>query len=113
MGRLVAEALAWWKRRRTAAPRKLSDEIRAARTRLSQFPSSAPSSPAHVDGFRRVLLPATRYHLYYVVEEDRREVWVLLLWHGNREEPDPEVIQRIDELRRLQTMTRRRAYRKI
>jgi len=78
----------WWVENRPAAPDLFVDELGAAIRKLE----SAPRIGARYEapGFReirRVLLPRTRYHLYYTVDEDARLVRVHAIWHlsrGNR-----------------------------
>lgn len=73
----------WWQRHRTAAPTLFLDELEAAFSLIGHAPDVGHSyrrSP--IVGTRRVLLPRTRYHVYYVPRED--VVFVLAVWHAKR-----------------------------
>jgi plasmid stabilization system protein ParE len=73
----------WWRQHRTAAPTLFLDEVEAALSLIGQAPDVGHSyrrSP--IAGTRRVLLPRTRYHVYYVPRED--VVLVLAVWHAKR-----------------------------
>ena len=73
----------WWRRHRTAAPTLFLDELETAFSLISQAPDVGRSyrrSP--IVGTRRVLLPRTRYHIYYVPRES--VVLVLAVWHAKR-----------------------------
>ncbi len=76
----------WWRRNRDAA-RDLFfdffDELRAAFEIIGHTPHIGRlyrQSP--VLSTRRVLLKATRYHVYYIAGPD--DVTVLAMWHGRR-----------------------------
>ena len=76
---------AWWAAERPAAPSLFVDELSRAIDRLSGMPGSGAPFDSHVlVGVRRVLLPGSRYHLYYTVDSDRQEVLVRAVWHGSR-----------------------------
>jgi plasmid stabilization system protein ParE len=73
----------WWQRHRIAAPTLFLDELEAAFSLIGHAPDVGRSyrrSP--IVGTRRVLLPRTRYHVYYVQLEG--VVLVLAVWHAKR-----------------------------
>ncbi|MGE3172229.1 MAG: type II toxin-antitoxin system RelE/ParE family toxin [Planctomycetota bacterium] len=70
---------------RSAAPTLFLDELEHAIDRLSTMPGSgAPFRSQSVPGVRRVLLPGSRYHVYYSIDEGAHEVLVRAIWHGAR-----------------------------
>jgi plasmid stabilization system protein ParE len=86
--RQYAIAGAWWRTYRLAAPNALRDEIRAACSLLSMNPEAGRIDGDQGGEVRRLLLPATRYLLYYRVDHQAREVQILTLWHASREATD-------------------------
>jgi len=73
----------WWRKNRSAAPDLFADELTAAFELLGHAPYIGRryrQSP--VPDTRRVLLKATRYHVYYVPLS--HEVRVLAVWHAQR-----------------------------
>ena len=46
--------------------------------------SGARARSERLPGVRRILLSRVRYHLYYRVNEESRQVEVLALWHARR-----------------------------
>ena len=74
---------AWWRENRRASPELFLDELAGAFETVAQAPHLGRLyrlSP--IAGTRRLLLRATRYHVYYVADE--REVTVLAVWHAER-----------------------------
>jgi plasmid stabilization system protein ParE len=81
----VARNSAWWRENRSSAPDLVEEEFAAACALLAEAPHSGrPVSRRRIPGLRRVLLPATRHHLYYVFDEAAGEVVVLALWSAIR-----------------------------
>lgn len=73
----------WWRKNRHASPNLFFDELSSAFDLLAHAPNIGRlyrRSP--VPGVRRLLLRATRYHVYYVPSV--LEVRVLAIWHGER-----------------------------
>ena len=81
-------AQAWWRANRRAARNALREELLEARGLLSFAPLSGQVAEEHGESVRRMLLPTTRYHLYYTVDEVAAVVRVVLLWHASREAPE-------------------------
>lgn len=79
----VREVDAWWRENRAAATDLFLDELSEAFELIANMPQLGHlyrASPiAHV---RRLLLPRSRYHVYYVVRSN--EVLVLAVWHARR-----------------------------
>lgn len=73
----------WWQRERASAPDLFVEEFGAALERLATAPSAGTVYVGgHRRDLRRLLLPRTRYHVYYVAEPDR--VAVMAVWHATR-----------------------------
>ena len=76
---------AWWAENREAAPDLFVDELGAAMRKLATTPrSGAPYESSDVRGMRRLLMPRTRYHVYYTIDEGPRLVRVHAVWHTSR-----------------------------
>ena len=75
----------WWRANRPAAPELFTEEL------LEQAPRIGKAYRRHpaVRGLHRVLLRATRYHVYYVIRPDA--VAVLAVWHSQRDQ-SPELL---------------------
>ncbi len=57
----------------------------AALDLLSESPEAGRPCPRKkFPGLRRLLLPTTRYHLYYLYDPDRQEVLLLAIWSAVR-----------------------------
>lgn len=81
---------AWWRENRLAAIDLFDEELHAAMERLASTPGSgAPHHSEAVPGLRRILLPRSRYHAYYTVDVERREVLVRAIWHTSRSQWHP------------------------
>lgn len=74
----------WWRRNRRLAPRLFEEELAKALQLLRGAPLAGPpyAHPRRRD-VRRLLLPETRYHLYYCVT-DGDGVIVLAVWSALR-----------------------------
>lgn len=73
----------WWRTNRPSSPGLFADELAASFEMTSDLPQIGRlyrESP--VPGTRRVLLPGTRYHVYYVPCTD--DLRVLAVWHTQR-----------------------------
>ena len=74
---------AWWRRHRPAAPDMFVNELASAFTLIGDAPHLGhPYRRSPVGSTRRLLLPVSRYHVYYVALD--HEVRVLAVWHGRR-----------------------------
>lgn len=75
----------WWRENRPSAPDLFRDELAAALERLSVVPGAgAPYQRSSIAELRRVFLPRTRYHVYYVVDDAVAVVRVHAVWHSAR-----------------------------
>ena len=85
--RLAPQALAdakdiktWWRRNRPAAPDLFEQELNAALERITQIPglgSLYEQGDLEVP-VRRVLLPKTKNHVYYAIEDN--DIVVVAIW---------------------------------
>jgi plasmid stabilization system protein ParE len=76
----------WWVANRRAAPELFDDELLAALATLEAAPNvgSHYAHPRTAQEIRRLLMPRTRYHIYYLVDEASLVVWILAVWHASR-----------------------------
>lgn len=73
----------WWFENRRASPHLFQDELAAAFELLTVTPFAGIAYPhRRVSGVRRLLLRATRYHVYYVVGD--KWIEVLTVWSAVR-----------------------------
>lgn len=73
----------WWRRERNAAPQLFSEELAAAFALLGAAPQAGRRyRHATVAGLRRILLRASRFHVYYKVHESN--VIILAIWSAVR-----------------------------
>jgi len=79
----IAEVDAWWRVHRTKAPDLFLDELADAFALIEAAPELGRSwTVSVVPGVRRVVMRATRYHVYYRREGD--DVIVLAVWSAVR-----------------------------
>lgn len=73
----------WWQTNRPASPELFRDELVAAVEQLKHHAAAGHVYGVSPEaGTRRILLPRTRYHVYYVVQDAR--VLIHAVWHANR-----------------------------
>jgi len=78
-------AATWWRKNRPAAPNLFTNEMAGAFDLLAGAPEIGHRYPdSRVPGVRRLLLPGTRYHLYYVYDPDSSECVILAVWSAVR-----------------------------
>jgi plasmid stabilization system protein ParE len=77
----IRTAHAWWQANRLAAPHLFALEIASvvARLRADEFAGTLYPSRT-VPGVRRVLCPRTRYHVYYVLDDELDAAVILAVW---------------------------------
>jgi hypothetical protein len=84
----LAARRAWWRENRRATPDLFDAELAAAIDRIATVPWSLPVfSERAGHTIRRRLLPRTRCHLYFEIDEARGEVWVVAAAGGQRTRP--------------------------
>ena len=75
----------WWVAHRPAAPALFTDELEQTFQHLSERPGAGvPWPTARRPTLRRILLPRTANHVYFVVDEKAQAVHVLSIWGGPR-----------------------------
>ena len=75
----------WWRAHRPSAPDLFADELEAAFVRVAATPKSIRIYRESKGRFvRRLLLPRTSYHLFFEVNDQKRQVNVLAVWHTAR-----------------------------
>jgi plasmid stabilization system protein ParE len=81
----IRSALTWWAQNRPTAPHLLATELDHVLVLLSAAPEIGARARTKRFGLlHRMLLPRTRYHLYYRIATEPREVQVLLFRHAQR-----------------------------
>ena len=76
---------AWWAAERPSAPQLFVREFSASLQRLARSPFiGVRYSSQKFANVRRLLMPRTRYHVYYAVDEIHRVVNVIAVWHAAR-----------------------------
>ena len=81
-------AAVWWRSNRPKAPRLFREELTGVLSLLAAAPEMGASvRHATIPSLRRVLLPATQYHIYYVYDELANEIVVLGVWSARRGRP--------------------------
>lgn len=79
----ILETDHWWRRHRDLAPELFEQELALAFKTLAAAPLIGKQVPhPDVEGLRRVLLRATRTHVYYVARDDH--VLVVAVWSAVR-----------------------------
>jgi len=76
---------AWWAANRLAAPLLFLDELDAAIEQLARAPETGRIyEPMERLGIRRVLMPRSRYHVYYSVDHTTAVIRIHAVWHASR-----------------------------
>ncbi len=74
----------WWQLNRHDALELFRDELEAAVDKLRHAPLAGARYEASQRVIRRILMPRTRYHIYYSVDEAIAVVSVFAVWHSQR-----------------------------
>lgn len=81
----VLHTSAWWRTHRPAAPDLFDEELAGAFTLLGRAPDIGRRYKRRgIPGLRRLLLPRTRYHVYYLHDSAKATVIVLAVWSAVR-----------------------------
>jgi plasmid stabilization system protein ParE len=84
----LAGVIRWVQAERGGDLSLLRRELRAAAMMLAELPNTGPPYLlARQAGVRRLLLRKSCYHLYYRIDRERGEVYILALWHTARKRP--------------------------
>ena len=81
---------AWWREHRPASPLLFRDELRAAIEQIESHPESGAAYLAAKKPYRRVVLPRSKYLLYYEYDKATGVLAVASIW-GARRGTDPEL----------------------
>jgi hypothetical protein len=81
----IDAALVWWARHRRAATDLLAHELERALRTIENVPQAGRRTRSRMfRDVRRLLLRGTGHHLYYQVNEARREIRVVYFRHARR-----------------------------
>jgi plasmid stabilization system protein ParE len=75
---LVAEIADWWRKNRRAARDLFTDELERAVANLASMPSIGTTYKPGQPPVKRLLLPRTHHHVYFVREFDR--IYIVSVW---------------------------------
>lgn len=80
----VREKRAWWERHRDKAPRLFAQELATIVAKLRDGADEESQRYAARGGriIWRILMPRTRNHVYYRLDEAAEEVEILLVWNA-------------------------------
>lgn len=81
----VSQVETWWRASRPAAQELFLQELVAAVERVAARPSCGRPYPLDTaPDLLRILLPRTRYHVYYTVAAHEPVVRIHAVWHARR-----------------------------
>jgi plasmid stabilization system protein ParE len=81
----AAVAAAWWQEHRSGASDLFRVELHAAIERLATMPRSGRAyERSDVPGMHRMIMPRTRYHVYYTILQELSMVRIHAVWHSAR-----------------------------
>lgn len=81
----VEEMDAWWREHRRASPALFADELVLALSNIREQPNvPAVHSVTGQGVVRRVLMPKTRSHVYYVYYPEQQLARIISVWGGPR-----------------------------
>ena len=82
--RAVREKRAWWEQNRERAPTLFVEELAAIVASLRDGTDGGRQRYAARGGriIWRLLMPKTRIHVYYRIEQDAQEIEILLVWNA-------------------------------
>jgi plasmid stabilization system protein ParE len=84
------EIAAWWAKNRPRAPALFRQELAGVLQLLRTAPEMGAVYPVRgIPGMRRVLLPRTQFHVYYVYSAESSRIDVIAVWHAARGKPPP------------------------
>jgi hypothetical protein len=80
----VREKRAWWEQHRSKAPRLFVEELAEVVAKLRAGAEQERHAYAARGGriIFRLLMPKTRNHVYYRVDDDAEEVEILIVWNA-------------------------------
>ena len=80
----VREKRSWWEQQREKAPHLFVDELSAIVTKLREGADHERQKYAARSGrvIWRILMPKTRNHVYYRLDEAAAEVEIIVVWNA-------------------------------
>ena len=76
---------AWWKLNRPKAPRLFATELAAALRHVRRWPEAGQLyEPEGVRPTRRLMLPKSRYQIYYWIDDAKAVIRIYAVWHTSR-----------------------------
>lgn len=80
----ILEIDLWWRENRDKAPDLFEQELALAFRTISAAPEAGKHYPhPEVEGVHRVLMRATRHHVYYLIRDDH--ILVVAVWGAVKE----------------------------
>lgn len=80
----------WWIANRPAARDLFHEEFLACLSLLRSSPDiGQPQRHRKLPGLRRVLLPSTKYHVYYAHDPEQAQILILAVWSAIRRRKPP------------------------
>jgi plasmid stabilization system protein ParE len=80
----------WWKKHRQKAPRLFAEELRDVRRQIAEKPNLGKLYAVRRGvAIRRILMPGTRTHLFYEVDNAEQVISIVFLW-GARQDGEPQ-----------------------
>jgi plasmid stabilization system protein ParE len=77
---------AWWAENRPAAPDLFARELRDTLEHITTTPGSGIGWPTpRRPTLRRILMPRTQNHIFFVVDDETQTIDVLAIWGAARE----------------------------
>ena len=77
------KAVTWWRENRPAAPSLFERELHDGLQLIVRSPGVGMLYRERAS-HRRLLLPKTRYHIYFRVDEAAGVIYIARVWHGQR-----------------------------
>jgi plasmid stabilization system protein ParE len=87
----IADELRWWDLHSPARAEAIVDELEKVYRRIRRLPESGRRLLIRgkwSETLRWIFLEEVGYRLFYDVDEERRRVYVLMLWHQARRPPN-------------------------
>lgn len=77
----------WWRTNRSKAPKLFAAELADARQRIAETPDVGSVYAVRAGGVivRRVLMPKTRTHVFYEVQNNEDVAMIVALWGATKE----------------------------
>ena len=89
------EKATWWKANRDKAPKLFIEELRAATLKLRGRTDDTRKRYRISQGcvVWRLLMPKTKNHIYYVINEEAKQIEVLTVWNAVGKAPPKSILE--------------------